>query len=83
MHTEKAVMALVAVLDNPKAPPAAKVGAATAILDRGYGKPTQIIDAQVTVFDRMTIDEQRSLAAALQALTDDTSGDSDGSATTH
>lgn len=40
-HTPKAVQALVDVLDNSEASDAAKVSAATAILDRGWGRPKQ------------------------------------------
>lgn len=40
-HTPKAVQALVDVLDNGEASDAAKVSAATAILDRGWGRPKQ------------------------------------------
>jgi hypothetical protein len=40
-HTPKAVEALVAVLDSKDASDAAKVSAATAILDRGWGRPKQ------------------------------------------
>jgi hypothetical protein len=40
-HTPKAVEALVAVLDSAEASDAAKVSAATAILDRGWGRPRQ------------------------------------------
>lgn len=43
-HMEKAVDTLVKVLDDDDSPAAAKVAAANAILDRGYGKPTQPID---------------------------------------
>lgn len=44
---------------------AARVGAATPILDRGYGKPPQTIDANLNIFDRMSHDEQRLLLDAL------------------
>lgn len=40
-HTERAVTALVDVLDSADASDAAKVSAATAILDRGWGRPKQ------------------------------------------
>jgi hypothetical protein len=40
-HTPKAVQTLVAVLDSAEASEAAKVSAATAILDRGWGRPRQ------------------------------------------
>ena len=32
---------------NPKSPPAARVSAANALLDRGYGKPPQHITGEV------------------------------------
>jgi hypothetical protein len=38
-HTDKAIAALVAALDDPKT----RVAAATALLDRGYGRPVQAI----------------------------------------
>lgn len=40
-HTELALNTLVGVASSPDAPHAAKVSAATALLDRGWGKPTQ------------------------------------------
>ena len=38
-HTTVAVETLVAVMKNAKAPPAARVAASNALLDRGYGRP--------------------------------------------
>jgi hypothetical protein len=40
-HTEDAIRALVAALQNPRE----RVQAATALLDRGWGKPAQAIEA--------------------------------------
>lgn len=40
-HTQTALRVLVAVMRNTKATPPARVAAANAILDRGWGKPTQ------------------------------------------
>jgi hypothetical protein len=40
-HTDSAVKTLVGIMGQPKAPPAARVAAASAILDRGWGKPAQ------------------------------------------
>ena len=40
-HTEKAINVLVGVMRQKKAPPAARVSAANALLDRGWGKPAQ------------------------------------------
>jgi hypothetical protein len=43
-HTESAVNTLVGIMNQAEAPPAARVAAANAILDRGWGKPAQPID---------------------------------------
>lgn len=43
-HTESAIDVLVSIMTNTDAATAARVAAASAILDRGYGKPTQPID---------------------------------------
>jgi hypothetical protein len=42
-HTSTALNVLVAVMRNTKATPPARVAAANAILDRGWGKPTQAL----------------------------------------
>jgi hypothetical protein len=53
---------------DQKAPWAAKITAAIAVLDRGWGKPQQTVSANVSVFDQMTDDEQKTMLAALEAL---------------
>jgi hypothetical protein len=45
-HTSKAVETLVSIMTNQKAAPAARVSAANALLDRGYGKPPQHITGE-------------------------------------
>jgi Family of unknown function (DUF5681) len=45
-HTGKAIETLVSIMANPKAAPAARVSAANALLDRGYGKPPQHITGE-------------------------------------
>ena len=40
-HAEAAMKTLVDIAKDRQAPPAARVSAATAILDRGFGKPAQ------------------------------------------
>jgi hypothetical protein len=40
-HTTDAVETLVSIMTNPNSAPAARVSAANALLDRGYGKPPQ------------------------------------------
>jgi hypothetical protein len=43
-HTRTALNVLVGVMRNTKAPAPARIAAANAILDRGWGKATQAID---------------------------------------
>jgi hypothetical protein len=57
-------------MDDDRAPAAARVAAAVAILDRGWGKPMQAVEANVSVFDQMTDAEQKTMLAALEALSD-------------
>ena len=45
--TPKAIEALGQIVQDKAAPPAARVSAATAILDRAYGKPAQTVNANV------------------------------------
>ena len=45
-HTGKAIETLVSIMTNPKTAPAARVSAANALLDRGYGKPPQHITGE-------------------------------------
>ncbi len=50
---EEALDALKAVVTSANAPPAARVSAATAILDRGWGRPKETVD----VTHRKTIED--------------------------
>lgn len=61
-YTQKSVLALARVLDDPEAPHVAVVKAAEALLDRGHGRPTQHIEARVGPLDMLS--EQQLLAAA-------------------
>jgi len=45
-HTTAAVETSVSIMTDPKAPPAARISAANALLDRGYGKPSQHITGE-------------------------------------
>jgi hypothetical protein len=65
-YTVEAVEALAAVMRDSNAPPAARVSAATALLDRGHGRPTQPIAGD----DRMppvsvSIEDRRAAALAI------------------
>lgn len=42
-HTAAALKTLSCIMSEPSAPASARVQAATALLDRGWGKPTQTI----------------------------------------
>lgn len=42
-HTESALNVLASIMNQPDAPHSARVQASTALLDRGWGKPTQIV----------------------------------------
>ncbi len=43
-HTETAIRTLVGVMNQGDAPAAARVSAAQALLDRGWGKPLQAVE---------------------------------------
>lgn len=40
-HTDSALKVLAGIMNEPEAPHAARVSAANALLDRGWGKPAQ------------------------------------------
>jgi|SRR5271165_1995094 len=46
-YAPEAIETLALIMANPEAPPAARV-AANAILDRGFGKPTQPVEAEAS-----------------------------------
>jgi hypothetical protein len=77
IHTVTALETLVAVMNDPAAPAAARVTAASSLLDRGYGKPRQthelsgLMDrsAQYVIRDRpMTEDEWATERAEVKFL---------------
>jgi hypothetical protein len=46
-YSVAAINALAEIVENTKAPPAARVAAANSLLDRGFGKPESKIDATI------------------------------------
>jgi hypothetical protein len=46
-HTQAALDALLSIMRDEAAPSAARVAAAVHVLDRGYGRPTQHVEAAV------------------------------------
>jgi hypothetical protein len=67
----QAFQVLVDVMGDPKAPAPVRVTAAQVILDRGHGKPTQHIEADINLLDRLTEQEQRTLLSALESIPDE------------
>ena len=51
-------------------------------LDRGYGKAVQHIEAEISVYDSLSLAEKQVLLAALDALDVD-AADANGEATRH
>ncbi len=45
-----------------------RLGAIQTALDRGFGKPTQHLEAEVSVYDSLGLAEQQTLLAALDQL---------------
>lgn len=43
-HTEQAVKVLVGIMNQRKAPPAARVAAANSLIDRGWGKAATVLE---------------------------------------
>ena len=73
--TGDAVDTLKDVMRDPKAPHSARVAAANSLLDRGHGKAVQHIEAEVSVYDSLSLTEKQTLLAALDALAGDEEGD--------
>jgi hypothetical protein len=81
-HTLAAVETLVSVMENLEAPHSARVAAANGLLDRGHGKATQHIEANVNVYDSLSFAEKEALLAVLESLDVD-DADANGEATRH
>lgn len=60
-YTDEALKTLATVMKDPKAPHAARVSAANAILDRSHGKPKQPVEHELDLSN--LTDEQISLLA--------------------
>ncbi len=83
-HTLAAVETLVSVMEDLKASHSARVAAANGLLDRGHGKATQIIEAEISIYDSLSLAGKQALLAVLESLdAPDEAGDSGGAAATH
>ena len=56
-RSPEAIDTLAKIMDDAKAPPAARVAAANSLLDRGYGKPSQPISQTLTKIDPSTMSD--------------------------
>jgi hypothetical protein len=65
----EAITTLANITNDEKAPPAARVAAANALLDRGYGKPTQPISQTLAKVDPSTISDEELAAIAINGAT--------------
>lgn len=70
-HAEIALKVLVSVANNTKAPSAARVSAASAILDRGFGKPRQSVEVDGTMAGVMTVTYVSTAAGPPVAASDE------------
>ena len=66
-HTSSAVRTLAAIMNDASAAPSARVGAASALLDRGWGRPAQTINANLDA-NKPMVDER--LLASMGDLLD-------------
>ena len=57
-HTEGALNTLKGIMHQADAPPAARVSAAVALLDRGWGKPSQTMEMTVRRIARDLADDE-------------------------
>jgi hypothetical protein len=57
---------LKAIMLSDRAPPAARIGAATALLDRGYGKARQEVEILKSDLSRLSDDELDMLEQLLE-----------------
>lgn len=65
-HTVAAMKTLAAIMNEPSAPHSARVMAANSILDRGWGKALQTIEATITNADASRVSD-KELAAIIAA----------------
>jgi len=80
LHTETALNTLKSIASSNSAADSARVAAAVALLDRGWGKATQYVEAKVGPLDGLSTDDKRNLLEAIETLTGCDEGASGGTA---
>ncbi len=66
MHGDELVKVLLKLTKDKD--PRVRLGAIQTALDRGYGKAVQHVEAEISVFDSLGLDEQQALLEALELL---------------
>jgi hypothetical protein len=66
-HTEAAILALVDVATNPEQRGSDRTAAAVALLDRGWGRPTERVEPEVAV-EAVAPDEQAERVEAAKEI---------------
>jgi len=56
-HTVKALSVLASIMNESTSPSAARVAAAQALLDRGWGKATQVVEATINNVDASRVSD--------------------------
>jgi hypothetical protein len=64
-ESPEAITTLANIMHDEEAPPAARVAAANALLDRGYGKPTQPISQTLAKVDPSSISDEELAAIVM------------------
>jgi hypothetical protein len=67
-HTERAISLLVKVIEDDAAPVAARVTAAQAVLDRGWGKPRQEVEGRHSIQVNLGQQHLEAIRALSQAV---------------
>jgi hypothetical protein len=70
-YTSEAIKTLATIMRNAKAPPAARTAAASALLDRGYGRPAQAIEATLNHKTVQDMSDAELIAIAASSADDD------------
>jgi hypothetical protein len=81
-YTGEAVKTLATVMRKAKAPQA-RAFAAEKLLERGWGKATQHIEANINVIDQLSLEEKTALLAALDDIADGEGSAEDAASTRH
>ena len=76
--TEDAVATLKSVMMDLEAPHSARVAAANSLLDRGHGKAVQHIEAEISVYDSLSLPEKQALLEIIDEIIDDEEGGAQG-----